>query len=87
MKYCELCHRPFNEGNSPNVEECTEYGDHACEAFAAGEKAGRMAVASTILSMVHYDGKQYIDHYGNEKAYKDAMVILWRLKNLEDDGR
>lgn len=37
---CPTCGRPFNEGNSPNVYECTEQDEEACEAFAAGKRIG-----------------------------------------------
>ncbi len=33
---CPKCHRPFNEGNSPNAEECngTDDDEGLCEAYA-----------------------------------------------------
>jgi hypothetical protein len=36
MSTCPKCHRPFNEGNSPNAEECngTDDDDGLCEAYA-----------------------------------------------------
>lgn len=34
--YCPKCHRPMNEGNSPNDGECTETDDDEglCRAFS-----------------------------------------------------
>jgi len=36
MSTCPKCHRPFNEGNSPNAQECNETDDDEglCEAYA-----------------------------------------------------
>lgn len=33
---CPKCFRQMNEGNSPNIQECTETDGEACEAFCAG---------------------------------------------------
>lgn len=35
-KACPTCLRPLNDGNSPNVDECTEPDEEACQAFRAG---------------------------------------------------
>jgi hypothetical protein len=55
MSICPKCHRPFNEGNSPNAEECngTDDDDGLCEAYtkihAAEQRVERARQAVIIL--------------------------------------
>jgi hypothetical protein len=50
MSKCLCCGRPFNTGNSPNVEECD--GDEICEGFSAGYRAGIEAAAKFMDGLI-----------------------------------
>lgn len=56
MTLCPQCKRPMNVGNSPNVSECTETDDEACEAFKAGRREGLFTAASEVDEWTLSDG-------------------------------
>lgn len=63
MSTCPRCHRPFNEGNSPNAEECNGTDDDGlCEAYAkthaAEQRAERAEAALVRIEALSRDNTQ-----------------------------
>lgn len=76
MSTCPKCHRPTNEGNSPNAAECHETDDDegVCEAYA---KVAALREALTLLLVPYNDAKKdglpsgvYVQRFRFENAEK-----------------
>ena len=78
MNICPKCHRPFNEGNSPNSEECngTDDEEGLCKAYAEVYKL--RTELENIYKLVTPEGKDLpFGIYDTANTVKDLM---WELK-------
>jgi len=76
MPNCPKCHRPVNEGNSPNGAECheTDGEDGVCEAYA---KVHQLREALEVLLVPYVEAKKsglpsgvYVQRFRFENAEK-----------------
>lgn len=63
---CPKCHRPFNEGNSPNAAECngTDDDEGVCEAYAkVATLRAALEVVRHVLVAQRVSRASVHDHY------------------------
>ena len=78
---CPKCHRPLNEGNSPNSDECTETDDDegVCEAYAKLAACASIAEAgwlSTVAAIEMLQNYSILDH--DARTLEQSIIAAWK---------
>lgn len=88
---CPKCHRPMNEGNSPNSSECTETDDEegVCEAYAKLASCAGAAEAGWLATVAAVDAAlASIDDLQGEMPYNikmcEKLISAWPIELLNN---